>query len=650
MVGFLTLSYARAPKRGRFRLWGWLGLGLIVAAEYFLLRRLPWVTTFFTPLVWSGYVLFADALVFSLRRDSRLASEPKQLLSLAFWSVPLWLLFEAYNLRLSNWTYVGLPESPVVRGAGYVWSFATIWPAIFETADLLQELTVDSGGAKRPRPYTSTTRIGFILLGLAMVTVPVLLPARVGQYLFGTVWVGFIFLLDPITYHWNGRSLLQEWEQGQTSRLKSLLAAGLVCGVLWEFWNYWASAKWIYVFSIGQSVKVFEMPLPGYLGFPPFALECFVMYEFLRTLKIRYFPPRMESGWQRPRAAGPANGLRIAMKRNRTLLTLTLILVLAISWNGAGLPAPSPRDGAAPVRTEREEIRQLERQGLDSMMNGDLSAAIEAFREIQRRDPESPLGYLLEGDATWWLIYYSTGDLVDPDVFDVARSDTTPYDARYEELVNVAIEKSRRGARERQDEAQNFLNEGLAYALRARLVGVRGKDLPTARAGKKMRALLLRAIELDPNLNDAYLGLGLYNYFVDTLPTIVKMLKVFIFLPGGSREMGLQQLQRAAEKGEMTRSEAKFLLAKDYSRRNEMQNARSLELFQELEREYPRNPLWALLEGTLYCRLGQGGACEQLYRQVFTKTAGEQSVPAKGLHSAARAALQKLHPDERFGE
>jgi hypothetical protein len=31
-------------------------------------------------------------------------------------------------------------------------------------------------------------------------------------------------------------------------------------------------------------LKIFEMPLPGYLGFPPFALECFTMYVFVRSL------------------------------------------------------------------------------------------------------------------------------------------------------------------------------------------------------------------------------------------------------------------------------------------------------------------------------------------------------------------------------
>ena len=33
--------------------------------------------------------------------------------------------------------------------------------------------------------------------------------------------------------------------------------------------------------------KIFEMPVLGYLGFPPFALECAVMYNFMQALDER---------------------------------------------------------------------------------------------------------------------------------------------------------------------------------------------------------------------------------------------------------------------------------------------------------------------------------------------------------------------------
>ncbi len=297
-----------------------------------------------------------------------------------------------------------------------------------------------------------------------------------------------------------------------------------------------------------------------------------------------------------------------------------------------------------------EEDRALGRHGLDLMMDGNLDGAIAVFKGIQKSDPESPVGYLLEADATWWRIYYATANLVDPDVFAATDLPTTEYDAHFDDLLNITIAKSEARIRSNQDVARSYLYEGMAYALRARLTGLRDKDLPTARAGKKMRKLLLKALELDPNLTDAYLGVGIYNYFVDTLSAIVKILRWFIGLPGGSRVEGLKQMQLAAEKGDLTRAEAKFYLAKDYSRPNERQFERSKQLFQELEREYPHNPLWPLVISSLDCRMGQVEKCDAGYREVYSRTADARNEVDKALRRAARQALQRRHPQEQFPE
>lgn len=296
VVVYLVAAYARAPKQRRFPAWGWVGIAILGAGEVLLFGGSRWVAIYFTPIAWTGYLLLMDAAIFSLRGESRLADAPREFLKLAFWSVPLWLIFEAYNLRLENWTYVGLPASPVLQAVGYVWSFATIWPAIFETADFLAALRPVPERAARPVALGSPGHLSLMMLGLVMVTVPALAPKSLGQYLFGAVWVGFALLLDPLNYFARQRSLLGDLEAGRRTTFYSLLGSGLVCGVLWEFWNYWAAAQWHYVFPILQGWKVFEMPLPGYLGFPPFAVECFVMYEFLGTMRRQLPVAKRDSG------------------------------------------------------------------------------------------------------------------------------------------------------------------------------------------------------------------------------------------------------------------------------------------------------------------------------------------------------------------
>jgi tetratricopeptide (TPR) repeat protein len=323
-------------------------------------------------------------------------------------------------------------------------------------------------------------------------------------------------------------------------------------------------------------------------------------------------------------------------------------LVLLLLWGAASVSLQA-QPGASQLQND-SGLRALGRHGLDLMMDGDLDGAIGVFRGIQVRDPQSPLGYLLEADATWWRIYYSTANLVDPDVFAATDQPTTPYDSHFKDLLNATLSKSEACIRAQQDVARSYLYQGMAYALRARLEGLRDRDLSTARAGKRMRALLLKALQLDPNLTDAYLGVGIYNYFVDTLSAIVKILSWFIGLPGGDRAVGLQQLQLAAEKGELARGEAKFFLAKNYSRSNESRYERSLELFQELARDYPHNPLWLMLIGSLHCRMGHVQECEALYRQVYRRTAGGESEVKQALRRATRKALQRRHPNEKFDQ
>ena len=326
------------------------------------------------------------------------------------------------------------------------------------------------------------------------------------------------------------------------------------------------------------------------------------------------------------------------------LVWLTLVTLVAVFSHALSL-----RASASPAATDAE-LRQRGVQGIHLLMDGNVEGSIEIFKTIQRDDPQSPLGYLLEANAVWWRIYYSTANLIDPDVFASATLPTTPYDAHFEDLLNTTIAKAESRRRSGQDVARNHLYAGMAYALRARMAGLRDKDLPTARAGKKMRSLLLKALQGDPGLIDAYLGVGIYNYYVDTLSAIVKILSFFIGLPGGSRAEGLEQLQRAAQQGELARAEAKFYLAKNYSRNNERQYARSMELFQELAREFPNNPLWPTLVGSLRFRLNEREQGEAIYREIFKDTAGKNFEVHKALHAQTRTALERLHPGERFAD
>ena len=120
--------------------------------------------------------------------------------------------------------------------------------------------------------------------------------------------------------------------------------------------------------------------------------------------------------------------------------------------------------------------------------------------------------------------------------------------------------------------------------------------MPVARAGVEGRKHLLRCLELDPNMADADLGLGLYNYYVDTLSAMAKVLRFFMGIPGGDKRVGLRQLETAATKGELTQVEARFNMAKNL-RNYDRDYARAAQAAAPLMVEYPENAVFLLLVG-----------------------------------------------------
>ena len=238
-----------------------------------MLRDFRPVSSFFTPIEWTGYILLADAWLMLKKRKSFIQSWNARFPALCVYSILFWIVFEYYNLLLQNWYYKNLPESQSVRMVGYLWSFATILPGILATSELAKLLPWISQITRRQVAINSRLLDRCILTGVILLAWPLVFPS---PYLFAPVWLGVIFLLEPLNYRLGRPSLLRDFEKGEWSNFYAVLLGGYVCGLLWEFWNYWAYTKWIYTVPILPQVKIFEMPVLGFLGFGPFALECYV--------------------------------------------------------------------------------------------------------------------------------------------------------------------------------------------------------------------------------------------------------------------------------------------------------------------------------------------------------------------------------------
>jgi predicted flap endonuclease-1-like 5' DNA nuclease len=217
---------------------------------------------------------------------SLLRDRPAHFAGLAGVSVLWWTLFELVNLRLGNWYYVmSLPWTPLRWAAGVI-AFASVLPGIVETLSLVENLGLLRSVPVRPLAWSPAKERIVIALGAACLLLPLVWP----DVFFPLTWGSLVFLLEPWNRRHARRSFLRDLEAGEAGPLCRTLVAGLICGALWEAWNFWARTKWMYTVPGFEGLKVFEMPLAGFLGFPPFAVECIVFLRFLGALRDRLRP------------------------------------------------------------------------------------------------------------------------------------------------------------------------------------------------------------------------------------------------------------------------------------------------------------------------------------------------------------------------
>jgi len=250
-----TLEIALALAGWAIGLWGvWRGEKIILQYLYFF--------------AWYPYIACLDGLLGRLRGQSWLLTQPRKFLKLFFWSVTVWLIFEALNLALKNWGYVAVTPLGWVRWAGYALAFATVLPGMLLTAQVIDALGAWKNLKGRPFNPGAWQPVS-LMVGAAFLILPLVFP----RYAFPLVWGAFFFLLDPFCDLWGAPSLIARFAAGERREHLCLLTAGLVCGLWWEAWNYFAITKWVYIFPVLNFGKVFEMPIMGFLGFPPFALS-----------------------------------------------------------------------------------------------------------------------------------------------------------------------------------------------------------------------------------------------------------------------------------------------------------------------------------------------------------------------------------------
>ena len=261
---------------------GYAGVLLILSGEALsFVHVLPW-SQFVFPLFWYGYILLVDALNQRLQGRSLLGERRHEFVWMFPVSALYWYLFEGYNLVIRNWVYINAPPEVWLATTMKVVSFATVIPALYETAELWGGLT-KKGECFRLRPLIPARwHLLVFVLGVLLSLLPLLLP----RLFFWSAWLGVFLVIDPINDRLGRASVFRDWREGNLRRTGIWVLAGYTCGFFWEFWNYWSYTKWIYTVPVPGMPHIFEMPILGFFGFGPFALETFAFWTMVWGFKV----------------------------------------------------------------------------------------------------------------------------------------------------------------------------------------------------------------------------------------------------------------------------------------------------------------------------------------------------------------------------
>ena len=299
-------------------IWRWLAAAAppLAIGLWALLDDVEGLNTGWFVFSWTAYLIVLDGLLHALGGRSWWLHRRRELGALLWWSVPFWFVFEVYNLVLLNWYYVAAPRDERLQALFAGVAFATVLPACFFHADVVSRTRVGRWQC-RPRRAPRGLVAALWVVGVVFLVVPVLLPRQT----FWMIWGALLVVPDLINRRLGAQSLLRDLEEGRLDRVASLLIGGLCAGGAWESLNFFARTKWLYTVPGFEHVKLFEMPVLGFVGFPLLALEAFASYTLLCVV--------LRGG--RSYARDDVDQPRVPLRHRRRLLAAVVVSSVAMT-------------------------------------------------------------------------------------------------------------------------------------------------------------------------------------------------------------------------------------------------------------------------------------------------------------------------------
>jgi len=282
----------------------------------------------------------------------------------------------------------------------------------------------------------------------------------------------------------------------------------------------------------------------------------------------------------------------LKFQHNKTIVYIIFFLqIISSSLFASSIPA---------------QMDSLIMQGKEYIYQLNISKAQHTFDEIILEYPDYPQGYFYRAYLT--LIVFSQDMLNDSLSNELSRQIDLSVNKADDYKDNISGGTGSTAA----IDAEFYL--GVSYGLDAIIDVVNRNYFGGYWSGRKAKNHLEKVIEKSPDYNDAYLGLGIFHYYVDLLPGIVKFVAGILGFDG-DKSKGRQEVMLTRQKGHYFKVEAylTYFIIRYFL---EGEKGESVIKLKELRQKYPSNPALSLILSYHYRRFGYTEQCIEMCESV----------------------------------
>jgi tetratricopeptide (TPR) repeat protein len=246
------------------------------------------------------------------------------------------------------------------------------------------------------------------------------------------------------------------------------------------------------------------------------------------------------------------------MDLNRNFMSLMRILILSLTLSGS-LLAQHPGDS-------------MVKKGVEAFYNYDYQRSVKILTQAREKYPRNPVVHLTWAAARWRR---NEAYLSQAEIYENFNRDLDSVITVYNELLTV-----------KPNDPEYLLYLGAAKGLKARILLGQKQWFGTLTVAYQGFRLIQEAVDLNPTLKDAYLPIGIMEYYSGLSNFLVKFAaQIFGLHP--SREVGIRKME-IARNSEWAWSEAESILSFIYLWAD-IDLERGLSVSQHLAEQYPRN-------------------------------------------------------------